>query len=150
MKFYYFIYLLIFTSIFIFFDRISKYFVVKNLDYNETVHIFKDLLKFEKVENRGGIFGIFPEGRYFFIIISFVALMLLLYFFIKIEPKTLFITFNISLIISGISGNLIDRLKYGYVIDFISVKNFPVFNLSDSYITIGIVLMLIFLWKMDL
>lgn len=150
MKFYYFIYFLIFTSIFIFLDRISKYFVVKNLDYNETVHIFKDLLKFEKVENRGGIFGIFPEGRYFFIIISFIALMLLLYFFIKIEPKTLFIAFNISLIISGILGNLIDRLKYGYVIDFISVKNFPVFNLSDSYITIGIVLMLIFLWKMDL
>lgn len=150
MKFYYFIYFLIFTLIFTFLDRISKYLVVKNLDYSETVHIFKDLLKFEKVENRGGIFGIFPEGRYFFIIISFVALMLLLYFFIKIEPKTLFITFNISLIISGISGNLIDRLKYGYVIDFISVKNFPVFNLSDSYITIGIVLMLIFLWKMDL
>ncbi|HOC53064.1 MAG TPA: signal peptidase II [Caldisericia bacterium] len=150
MKFYYFIYFLIFTSIFIFLDRISKYFVVKNLDYNEKIHIFKDLLKFEKVENRGGIFGIFPEGRYFFIIISFIALMLLLYFFIKIEPKTLFIAFNISLIISGILGNLIDRLKYGYVIDFISVKNFPVFNLSDSYITIGIVLMLIFLWKMDL
>lgn len=139
-----------FTSIFIFFDRISKYFVMKNLNFGDSIQIIKNLLKFERVENRGGIFGIFPDGKNFFIIISFIAFFLLLYFFFKINPKTLFITFNLSLIFSGILGNLIDRLIYGYVLDFISVGNFPVFNLSDSYITIGIILMFIFLWKQDI
>lgn len=141
---------IIFTSIFIFLDRISKIFIIKNLNFGETIYILKNLLKFEKVENRGGIFGIFPDGKNFFIIISFVAIILLLYFFFKINPKTLFIIFNISLIFSGILGNLLDRLIYGYVIDFISVGNYPVFNLSDSYITIGIILMFIFLWKQDI
>ncbi|MGB9750273.1 MAG: signal peptidase II [Caldisericia bacterium] len=150
MKLYSTLYFIIFASILIFFDRISKYFVIKNLNSQKTIHIFKDFLKFEKVENRGGIFGIFPDGKFFFIIISFIAIILLLYFFIRINPKTIFITFNLSLIFSGILGNLIDRLIYGYVIDFISVKNFPVFNFSDSYITVGIILMFIFLWKQDI
>lgn len=150
MKLYSTFYFIIFTSIFIFFDRISKYFVIKNLDFGESINILKDLLKFEKVENRGGVFGIFPDGKNFFIVISFIAIILIIYFFIKINPKTIFLIFNLSLIFSGISGNLIDRLKYGYVIDFISFKNFPVFNLSDSYITIGIILMFIFLWNQDI
>lgn len=150
MKLYSTLYFIIFASILIFFDRISKYFVIKNLNSQRTIHIFKDILKLEKVENRGGIFGIFPDGKFFFIIISFIAIILLLYFFIRINPKTIFIIFNLSLIFSGILGNLVDRLIYGYVIDFISVKNFPVFNLSDSYITVGIILMFIFLWKQDI
>jgi len=150
MKLYSTLYFIIFASILIFFDRISKYFVIKDLNSQRTIHIFKDILKLEKVENRGGIFGIFPDGKFFFIIISFIAIILLLYFFIRINPKTIFIIFNLSLIFSGILGNLVDRLIYGYVIDFISVKNFPVFNLSDSYITVGIILMFIFLWKQDI
>jgi signal peptidase II len=150
MKLYSTLYFIIFTSIFIFFDRISKYFVIKNLHFGESINILKDILKFEKVENRGGVFGIFPDGKNFFIVISFIAIILIIYFFIKINPKNIFIVFNLSLIFSGILGNLIDRLKYGYVIDFISVRNFPVFNLSDSYITIGIILMFIFLWNQDI
>jgi len=150
MKLYSTLYFIIFTSIFIFFDRISKYFVIKNLHFGKSFNILKDILKFEKVENRGGVFGIFPDGKNFFIVISFIAIILIIYFFIKINPKNIFIVFNLSLIFSGILGNLIDRLKYGYVIDFISVRNFPVFNLSDSYITIGIILMFIFLWNQDI
>lgn len=147
MKIYTLIYFSFFTLLFLFFDRFSKYLVIKNLSSQDTIYIFKDFLKFEKVENRGGIFGIFPDGKNFFIIISFIAIILLLYFFIKLNPKSLLIIFNLSLIFSGIVGNLIDRLKYGYVIDFISIKNFPVFNFSDSYITIGVFLMFIILWK---
>lgn len=150
MKFYSLLYFTFFSIIFIFFDRFSKYLIVKNLKYGKTVYLINNFLKLEKVENRGGIFGLFPDGKIFFIVASFIAIILLLYFLFKINPNKTFIILNLSLIFSGIVGNLIDRLSYGYVIDFISIGNFPVFNLSDSYITIGILLMFIFLWKEDI
>lgn len=145
-----FICFLIFSFIFVFFDRVSKNFVIKNIKHGETIKIFNDFLSFERVDNRGGIFGIYPDGKIFFIILSIIALILIFIFLLKYQINSYFLIFLISLIFSGIVGNLIDRIIYGYVIDFISVKNFPVFNLSDSYITIGVILILIYLWKKEL
>ncbi len=145
-----FIIFLIFSFFLILFDRISKFFILKNLRFGESIKILDDLLKFERVENRGGIFGFFPQGKYFFIFISIVALIIIFIIFIKLKSNSIFLIFLLSLIFSGIFGNLIDRIFYGYVVDFISVKNFPVFNLSDSYITVGVILILIFLWKENL
>lgn len=145
-----FIYFLIFSFVFVFFDRVSKNFVIKNIKYGETIRILDDFLKFERVDNRGGIFGIFPDGKIFFIILSILALILIFIFLLRYQFNSYFLIFLISLIFSGIFGNLIDRIIYGFVIDFISVKNFPVFNLSDSYITIGVILIVIYLWKKEL
>jgi signal peptidase II len=144
------LYFFIISSMLILFDRLTKYFILKNLKFGESIKIIGEILKFEKVENRGGVFGIFPQGRYFFIIISIVALFIIFIIFIKLKLESKIIIFLLSLIFSGIFGNLIDRIFYGYVIDFISIKNFPVFNLSDSYITIGVILILLFLWKKEL
>lgn len=145
-----FIIFFIFSFFLILIDRISKYFILKNLRFGESIKILGDLLKFERVENRGGIFGIFPQGRIFFILISIVALIIIFIIFIKLKSNSILLIFLLSLIFSGILGNLIDRIFYGFVVDFISVRNFPVFNLSDSYITVGVILILLFLWKEEL
>lgn len=145
-----FIYFFIFSFIFVFFDRVSKYFVIKNIKYGDTVKILGDFLKFERVDNRGGIFGLFPNGKIIFIVLSIIALIIIFTFLAKFKFNSIFLIFFVSFIFSGIVGNLIDRVLYGYVIDFISVKNFPVFNLSDSYITIGVILTVLYLWKRDL
>ncbi|MCX8094905.1 MAG: signal peptidase II [Caldisericia bacterium] len=144
------IYFVIFSSIFIFLDRISKYFVIKNIKYGDSIKILGNFLKFERVDNRGGIFGLFPNGKYIFITLSIIALIIIFIFFIKYEFKFTLFIFLLSLIFSGITGNLIDRIFYGFVVDFISVKNFPVFNLSDSYITIGVILIVFYLWREEL
>lgn len=145
-----FIYFFIFSLIFVFFDRLSKYFVIKNIKYGDIVKILGDFLKFERVDNRGGIFGLFPNGKIIFIVLSIIALIIIFIFLVKFKFNSIYLIFLLSLIFSGIVGNLIDRVLYGYVIDFISVKNFPVFNLSDSYITIGVILTILYLWKKEL
>ncbi|MDI6860575.1 MAG: signal peptidase II [Caldisericia bacterium] len=145
-----FIIFIIFSCIFVFLDRLSKIFVIKNIKYGESIKILGDFLKFERVDNRGGIFGIFPDGKIFFIVFSILALFLIFIFLFKYKFNSCFLIFLISLIFSGIVGNLIDRILYGFVVDFISVKNFPVFNLSDTYITVGVVLIVVYLWKKEL
>ena len=128
-------------------DRISKYLIIKNLSYGETIKLFGNLLKITRVENPGGIFGFFPRGKVFFLGLSIVAIGVLLSLILKYLKKDPFISIILTLLLSGVVGNLLDRVIYGSVIDFIHVLNFPVFNLSDSYITIGIIITLFHIWK---
>lgn len=97
-------------------------------------------------KNYGAAFSILQGKRYYFIIITFVVLAILIWYFYKEKPqKTERIA--IILIISGAIGNLIDRIINGYVIDFLDFNifgyDFPVFNIADCYITIGIGLLII-------
>lgn len=96
------------------------------------------------VKNTGAAFGLFSSlGNNFFIFISLVAIALIIIYMIKL-PKGLEL-FSLSLILSGATGNLIDRLTFGKVIDFIDFFGYwPAFNVADSAISIGVVL---FLWS---
>lgn len=96
------------------------------------------------VKNTGAAFGLFSSlGNNFFIFISLVAIALIIIYMIKL-PKGLEL-FSLSLILSGATGNLIDRLIIGKVIDFIDFFGYwPAFNVADSAISIGIIL---FLWS---
>ena len=99
---------------------------------------------FSFVFNTGGAFGILKGINIFFVIINVVILGVCLYYYKKKK-------FRIPLLflISGIIGNLIDRVYFGYVRDFISIGTFPVFNLADSFNFIGIVLLIVIFWKKD-
>lgn len=96
------------------------------------------------IKNTGAAFGLFSSlGNNFFIFISLVAIALIIIYMIKL-PKGLEL-FSLSLILSGATGNLIDRLTFGKVIDFIDFFGYwPAFNVADSAISIGVVL---FLWS---
>ncbi|MBW2979478.1 signal peptidase II [Candidatus Woesearchaeota archaeon] len=101
--------------------------------------IFDQIIKHSiknPIKNTGSLFGLFQGQTHAFIYLSFIAIGLLLIFFDKIN------TFAFSILLSGIISNLIDRLAFGYVIDYIDLRIWPAFNIADVAITFGVILLL--------
>lgn len=127
--------IIVFIAIII--DQLSKYFVVKYLKHIGSFPIINNVFHFTYVENRGAAFGILQNRTLFFIIITVIVGTILIYSIVKI-PGSTFYKFALSMILGGAVGNLIDRVRLGYVVDFIDFKFFPaVFNLADSMIVVG-------------
>jgi signal peptidase II len=119
-------------------DQFSKYLTVTRLmpigDYN----VISGFLEFTYVENFGIAFGMFQNQRWFFVISTCIIALVVLYFIFKMFKKYVFYTICLSLIFGGAIGNLIDRIRLGYVIDFIHFSFFPpVFNIADSAVVVG-------------
>ena len=134
--------ILIFISIILALDQLTKFFISKNLLLNQSVPIIKGVLHFTLVHNRGAAFGILKNQILLFIFTAIFAIVLI-YIHLKNHRHKRYSVYNISLslILAGASGNLIDRLFLGYVIDFIDFRIWPVFNVADSAITIGTILL---------
>lgn len=132
----------ILTLIVIFFDQTTKTIIKFSVNPFESIRILP-FLNIVYVENTGSAFGMFKSlGSLFFIIFSSIAIIFIGYLLIKeIENRLVY-----AVILGGAIGNLIDRLIYGYVIDFVDfhIGNFhwPAFNVADSALTIGIFLLL--------
>jgi signal peptidase II len=90
------------------------------------------------VRNTGAAFGLFRGQTLTFIVISTIAIVFLVFYLIKKRPDYYLPP---ALILGGATGNLIDRLRFGYVVDFIDLRFWPVFNVADSCITIGAVIL---------
>lgn len=118
-------------------DQISKLFIVKYLKPIGTIPIIRNFFHLTYVENKGAAFGMLQNKTFFFIIITIIVGTILVYSIVKIPGSTLY-KITLSIILGGAIGNLIDRVRLGYVIDFIDFKFFPaVFNLADSMIVVG-------------
>jgi len=121
-------------------DRLTKIFFSKLFSIGETLPIIRNVLHMTLVHNTGIAFGLFKDQGIVFIIIPIIAVVLLIFnIFYYRNNKELSRTylFGFSLILGGAIGNLIDRITVGYVIDFIDLRIWPVFNIADSAITIG-------------
>jgi signal peptidase II len=125
---------LLFGISLIFIDLITKYFFYEKQ---------KNFITY--LANTGGIFGSFNNSPIFILAISFVCLSLLIHYYLKIKSENQ--KFALIFIIAGIIGNLLDRLVFGYVRDFIDIKIWPVFNLADAFTTIGVFMLIRFLFK---
>lgn len=131
-------------------DRITKIYASSNFLQNP---IHTKLINFVYVENRGAAFGILQDRRIFFIMLTLVVVAYLLYYFIRnINTNPKMLNLALSLIISGALGNFYDRLFHGYVVDFIefSFVNFPVFNIADILVTLGSILLVVFILFSDM
>lgn len=124
-------------------DQLTKYGAVKFLKNSKPIMIIKDFLYFSYVENSGAAFGILQNKRTFFVLITSIVIIIILFFLIR-NFYYLNKSMKVSLImlIAGAIGNLIDRIRFGYVVDFISFHfkggyEFPVFNIADSFIVIS-------------
>ncbi len=129
-------------------DQITKSLVHLKLSVGESLPVIKNVLHITLVTNTGAAFGIFKNATPVFILISISAVIFVSVLIINIIKKASFfknLRFDIALllIISGALGNLIDRIRLGYVIDFIDVRIWPVFNIADTSITIGTCLLLL-------
>jgi len=128
-------------------DRLSKYSIKSFLTSTNTYPIIKGIFHFTLVENKGAAFGVFPGYSSFFLIVSFIAIFLIIYLFFKKKLEGKLGEISLGLILGGTLGNLYDRLVYGAVIDFLDFRIWPVFNLADSAITVGIILLMWICWK---
>ena len=123
-------------------DQIIKYFVVNNLKPLGSVSVIDNLFKLTYVENRGVAFGMFNDMRWFFVVLTSVLIAAIIIFMFIKRPGGKLFYIAAGLIIGGGIGNLIDRILYGYVIDYLSLSFFsPVCNFADYAITIGVVLL---------
>jgi signal peptidase II len=106
------------------------------------------------VENRGAAFGILQGQRWIFIVLTVVIAAAIAYYLIKIPNKEIFLKTALSLVLGGAVGNLIDRVRLGYVVDMFdfTLINYPVFNIADSSLVIGSILLgyyLLFIGDLD-
>lgn len=144
--------LLLISAVLVVLDQVSKYLVVQYLPKEAQIKVIPYLFNFTYVENRGAAWGMMANSRWIFIVISSLAVVLLaalLLYFAK--SKKLFVA-SLVLIFAGGIGNMIDRIFNGFVVDFIQFdfwQSFPVFNVADSYVTIGGFMLIIYVLFID-
>lgn len=137
------------STILLVIDQISKLLVIKLLERSSSIELIKNFFYLTYTHNNGAAFSILTGQRVFLILIAIIILIILFYYLRKNKVEGKIERLAFSFIIGGALGNLIDRILRGYVIDFIDVKifkyNFPVFNLADTFIVVGVILLLIIL-----
>ena len=130
-------------------DQFTKYLMF----YNKKLFINKDFLlfKLDFVKNYGAAFNIFNGSRVFLSLISIFFSILLIYLIFRNNTFKLIDLYSYSFILGGTIGNGIDRIYKGFVVDFIklSIINFPVFNIADIFINIGLIFMLYNIFKIN-
>ena len=141
--------LVVIGGIIVIIDQLTKFFIVKYVPLHDTVPVVSGLFNIIHIKNPGGAFGLLanlsPGMRTFiFLFISSLAVGLILYFYLKTPVSQTWLAAGFALIFGGAIGNLIDRIRFGVVTDFldfyISTYHWPAFNVADSAITVGILI----------
>lgn len=131
----------------IFLDQFTKYLAVVKLKYNPPYVLIDGVLELNYLENKGAAFGMLQDKRTLFIFMTVIMLTVVFYVLLKLPDEKKFVAWQIflCLICAGGIGNMIDRVRFDYVVDFIYfvLIDFPVFNLADILITVGTVLFFI-------
>ena len=131
-------------------DQVSKLLIVKYLDPTEPFVVIKGIFRFTYVENDGAAFGMLDDHRWVFMVLSVLGILALCFYLWKFTPPSRLANVAISFVIGGGIGNMIDRVRLGFVIDFIDFYAFPeiwkwVFNVADSFVCIGAGLLMLYL-----
>ena len=134
-------------------DQASKALVVGALRPGQSVDVIGDLVRIWHVQNSGAAFSLFPGALWLFLPVTILALVMIGYFFRSFRDRGPAIHVVLGAILAGTLGNLADRLRLGYVVDFISVgigdARFPTFNVADSAVVVGIGLLVLYLTVVD-
>ena len=135
-------------------DQLTKYLAVQHLKDKPAYIILDGILELNYLENKGAAFGMLQNQKVFFIFVAIVILSVIAYVLFKTPDHKKYRALHIllSLIAAGAIGNMIDRIRLDYVVDFIYIVliNFPIFNVADIYVTFAtaiLVLMLLFVYK---
>ena len=129
-------------------DQVAKAIIVAAIgpdQANSSINVIGSWLSLEYVENRGAAFGLFSGAGPILLVAAMVMLLVLAWSVLNSPEQSMFHIVAFGLILGGALGNLLDRVRHGFVVDFISVGWWPNFNLADSAICVGVLLML-FSW----
>lgn len=136
---------IVFGSVFL--DQLTKMLAIVYLQGEPSFPLWKDVLHFTFVQNPGAAFGMLSNARWVFMTASIVAIVGIFFYLIKYRPQNKLLVISLSMIAGGGIGNMIDRVIYGYVVDFIdfTLIDFAVFNVADSFVTVGACILIVYL-----
>lgn len=135
---------LIVASAVLFLDQLTKLIIRSGLSEGESIPLIRNVFHISLVHNTGAAFGLFRHQTLILTGISILTFVVILLFYRRIAASMHILRVGFALIAGGSLGNLIDRLRFGYVVDFLDFRVWPVFNIADSAITVGVILVL---WK---
>ncbi|MBT2216918.1 lipoprotein signal peptidase [Virgibacillus dakarensis] len=128
-------------------DQLTKWIIVKNMELYEQITVIKDFFYITSHRNTGAAWGILEGQMIFFYIITVVVIIGVVYYMQKFGKDSILLAVSLSLILGGAIGNFIDRLFRQEVVDFLDFiifgYDFPIFNVADSALTVGVILVLI-------
>lgn len=128
-------------------DQLSKWWIVQHMELYQSITVISDFFYITSHRNRGAAFGILQEQRWFFIVVTICVVIAIIVFMVKMKKETILTKIALSFVLGGAVGNMIDRIQTGEVIDFFHFQfgsyHFPIFNVADSAICVGVVLFLI-------
>jgi len=123
-------------------DQVSKVLVREVLRPSQSIELVGDLLNLTYVRNTGAAFGLMPGRRELFIVVAVIELAGIAFFMWKTRHHSKAVAVSLGLISGGAIGNLIDRVAFGTVTDFIELSVIPVFNAADSGIVVGVMILM--------
>lgn len=129
------------------FDQITKYAAKSNLTDGKAVAFIPKIAQLRYAENTGMAFSMLSGARWIFIVLTIIVCVLMLVYLFSNKCKNLWVYWSIAVIVSGGIGNLVDRICFGYVVDFIEpiFMDFAVFNIADCAVTCGAVVLIVYL-----
>src|SRR5947199_10650790 len=131
-------------------DRITKLWVEQNIPLYESRQVVGDYVRIVHAQNTGAAFGLLPERTTLLSVLSVVAVLAIVYYYRQIASSSALVSATLGMQLGGAFGNLLDRVTQGYVVDFVDVGvgeiRFWAFNVADSSIVVGIILVTAALW----
>ena len=132
-------------------DQVTKYAITLNLALHDTIVVIENFFNINHVLNPGGAFGFFANGspwvrKFIFLFLSSLVALFILWLYRRTARDLVFLSFGLALIFGGAIGNLMDRFRFGKVVDFldfyVGTAHWPAFNVADSAISIGMAILI--------
>ena len=133
-------------------DQMVKAYVVQNIALGEIKSWIPNLVSLTYLQNRGAAFSMLQDQQWFFAVITLVVMVGAIWYLHKHIEDSFWTVFGLVLIISGGLGNFIDRISQGFVVDMFHLDfvNFAIFNVADSYLTVGVIVLMIAMLKEEM
>lgn len=144
--------LIIVAVVIVLLDQYTKWLVISNIPYGGYWSPWEWLTPIARIvhwSNTGVAFGMLQGMNPVFIVLALIVAGMIIFYYTKLEKEDWLLKLALMLELGGAAGNLVDRIRFGHVVDFISVGNFPVFNVADSCITVGVFILLMGVWVQE-
>ncbi|EGO8406465.1 signal peptidase II [Enterococcus faecalis] len=128
-------------------DQWSKYLTVQNISLGETKEFIPGFLSLTHLRNTGAAWSLLEGKMIFFYVVTVIVSVVIIYLLIKNYKKSIWYSVGLSFVLAGAIGNFIDRVRLGYVVDMLQTDfmNFPIFNVADSTLVVGVICIFIYL-----
>jgi signal peptidase II len=124
-------------------DQVLKALIVHSLKDGKYIDLLGGLIRLDFTRNSGAAFGLFQSGGFVFAAVAILVSLGILIFYRRVAASSFLIRLALGLILGGALGNLIDRVRFGYVVDYVDLRWWYVFNLADSAIVVGVGMLLL-------